>query len=171
MTRRSQRPPVTRSQLVVAQRHLAGHEEHALHGAPPVVLVGSAHAVHLALPADRVAVLLAGHAQEDVGAHVLEAHRLVALPMVAVALHRPRVQGVALAILPEGADLLVVGQGGDEVVCVEVAAGLHVCDADGLATLDGDAALTRPVGLPTDLPVTVGIVCVFNSSYRLLPTA
>uniref|UniRef100_A0A3B4U3Y2 Stromal cell derived factor 2 like 1 n=1 Tax=Seriola dumerili TaxID=41447 RepID=A0A3B4U3Y2_SERDU len=31
--------------------------------------------------------------------------------------------------------------------------------------------MTWTVGLSTDLPVTVGIVCVFHSSYRLLSTA
>lgn len=84
----------------------AGHDEDALHGAPPVVLVGSGHAVHLALAADGVAELLARHAQEDARAHVLEAHHLVALPVDTVALHRPHVQVVALAVLPEGAHLL-----------------------------------------------------------------
>ena len=66
---------------------------------------------------------------------------------------------------------LVIRQRGAEVVCVEVSARLHVRDADGLTTLDGHPALTRTVGLPTDLPVTVGVVCVLHSSYRLLSAA
>lgn len=106
------RVPEWRSELIVAQQLLAGLDEDPLHGAPPVVLVGSAHAVHLALAADGVAVLLARHAQKDVRAHVLEAHCLVALPVVAVALHRPQVQVVALAVLSESADLLQLTQTG-----------------------------------------------------------
>lgn len=66
---------------------------------------------------------------------------------------------------------LVIRQGRAEVVWVEVSASLHVCDADALTTLDGHPTLTWLVGLPTNLPVTVGIVCVLNSSYRLLSTA
>lgn len=54
---------------------------------------------------------------------------------------------------------------------VEVPPGLHVCDADALATLDCHSTLTWLVGLPANLPVTVGIVCVLYSSDRLLSTA
>lgn len=94
------------SEFVVALWLLAGLDEDALHGAPPGVLAGGAHAVHLALATDGVAVLFARHAQEDVGSHVFEPHRLVAPPVDAVALHRPHVQVVAFAILSKGADLL-----------------------------------------------------------------
>ena len=66
---------------------------------------------------------------------------------------------------------LVIRQGGAEVVGVEVSTGLHVGDADGLTTPDSHPALTWTVWLPTDLPITVGIVCVVHSSYRLLSTA
>lgn len=105
-------PPVSsllRSELVVANRLLAGLDEHALHGTPPVVLIGRPHAVNLSLAPNGVAVLLARHAQIDVGAHVLEAHGLVALPVVAVALNGPHVQVVAFAVLSKRADLLWVG--------------------------------------------------------------
>lgn len=100
------------SELIVVERLLAGLDEDALHGAPPVVLVGSAHAMHLALAADGVAVLLACHAQKDVGAHVFEAHGLIALPVNAIALHRPHIQIVTLAVLSEGTDLLQTTQMG-----------------------------------------------------------
>lgn len=66
---------------------------------------------------------------------------------------------------------LVTRQGRAEVVCVEVSASLHVCDADGLTTLDGYAALTRTVRLPSNLPVTVGVICVLHASYGLLSAA
>lgn len=104
------------SELVVAQRLLTGLDEDALHGTPPVVLVGRAHAVHLALAADGVAVLLPCHTQEDVGANVFKAHGLVTLPVDAFALHRPHIQVVALAMLSERADLLQTTQigGGKE---------------------------------------------------------
>lgn len=65
---------------------------------------------------------------------------------------------------------LVIRQGRAEVVWVEVSASLHVCDADALTTLDGHPALAWLVGLPANLPVTVGIICVLDSSYRLLST-
>lgn len=159
------------SELIVALWLLAGLDENTLHGAPPVVLVGGAHAVHLALAANRVAILLACHAQKDIGAHVFEAHSLIALPVDTVTLHLPHIQTVTFTVLSKGADLLVIRQGGAEVVCVEVSASLHVCDADGLTTLDGHPTLTRIIGFPTNLPITVGIVCVLHSSYRLLSTA
>lgn len=179
----------------MAKRLLAGLDEHALHGAPPVVLVGGSHAVDLPLAPDGVSVLLARHAQVDISAHVLEAHGLLALPVVAVTLNGPHVQVVAFAVLPKGADLLwvagrasaqvhstscagsepaaylVVGQGRAEMVSVEVSARLHVCDADGLTTPDGHAALTRMLGLPSDLPVAVSVVSVLHPGYRLLPAA
>lgn len=98
------------SELVVAHWLLAGLDEDTLHGAPPVVLVGRAHAVHLALAADGVTVLLPRYTQEDVSAHVFEAHGLVALPMDAVTLHRPHIQVIALAMFSKRADLLVVRQ-------------------------------------------------------------
>lgn len=66
---------------------------------------------------------------------------------------------------------LVVGQGRGEVVRMEVSPSLHVCDADALTTLDGHPTLTRMIGLPTNLPVTVGIVGILYSGYRLLSTA
>lgn len=94
------------SELVVAQRLLAGLDEDAFHDAPPVVLVGRGHAVHLTLAADWVAVLLPRYTEEDVGAHVFKANGVVALPMVAVALHHPHIQVIALAVLSERADLL-----------------------------------------------------------------
>lgn len=94
----------------MVQRHLAGLQEDALHGAPPVVLVSSTHAVHLLLAADGVAVLLPGHTQEDVGAHVFEAHILLALPVDAITLDRPHVQIVSLAVLSKSADLLQATQ-------------------------------------------------------------
>lgn len=159
------------SELIMALWLLAGLDEDALHGAPPVVLVGRAHTMHLTLAADGVAILLTCHTQIYVCAHVFEAHSFIALPVDALTLHRPHVQVVALAILSKSADLLVIRQGGAEVVCVEVPASLHVCDADGLTTLDGYPTLTRTIGLPTNLPITVGIICVLHSSYRLLSTA
>lgn len=159
------------SELIVAQQLLAGPDKDTLHGAPPVVLVGGAHAVHLALAADGVAVLLACHTQEDVSACMFEAHGLIAFPMDAITLNCPHIQVVTLAVLSESADLLVIRQRGAEVVCVKVSAGLHVCDADGLTTLDGRPTLTWTVGFPTNLPVTVGIVCILHSGHRLLSTA
>lgn len=90
----------------MTQQLLAGLDEDTLHGAPPVVLVGGAHAVHLTLAADGVAVLLACHAQEDVGAHMSEAYSLITLPVDAITLHHPQVQIVTLAVLSKGADLL-----------------------------------------------------------------
>lgn len=90
----------------MAQRLLAGLDEHALHGAPPVVLVGRAHAVDLPLTLDGVAVLFPRHAQVHAGARVLEADSFIALPVDAVTLHRPDVQIVALTVLPERTDLL-----------------------------------------------------------------
>lgn len=94
------------SQLIVAQRLQAGLDEDPLHRAPKVVLVGGVHAVHLPLTADGVSVLLAGDAQEDVGAHVFEAHHLVPLPVVAIALNRPHVQVVPLAVLSKRTNFL-----------------------------------------------------------------
>ena len=101
------------SELIVAQWLLAGLDEYTLHGAPPVVLVGRAHAVHLALAADGVAVLLPRYTQEDVSAHVFKAHGLVALPLDAVTLYRPHIQVVALAMLSERTDLLQTTQMGE----------------------------------------------------------
>lgn len=66
---------------------------------------------------------------------------------------------------------LVIRQRRAEVVCVEVSSSLHVCDANGLATFDGSTTQTWIVGLPTNLPVAVGIICILHSSYRLLSTA
>lgn len=94
----------------MAQRLLAGLDVDTLHGAPPVVLVGRSHAVHLALASDGVAVLLARHAQKDVGAHVFETHSLVALPVVTITLHGPHVQVVTFAVLSKSADLLQTTQ-------------------------------------------------------------
>lgn len=94
------------SEFIVAQWFLAGLDEDALHSTPPVVLIGGAHAVHLPLSTYGVAVLLACHAQEDVGAYVFEAHSLVALPVNAFALNRPHVQVVTLAVLSESTHLL-----------------------------------------------------------------
>lgn len=104
-----------RSELVVAHWVLAGLDKHPLHGAPPVVLVGRPHAVDLSLAPDGVAVLLARHAQVDVGAHVFEAHGLLALPVVAVTLDGPHVQVVALAVLSKSADFLWMTGGRDGV--------------------------------------------------------
>lgn len=97
---------VMRSELVVAQGLLAGLDEDAFHGTPPVVLVGRAHAMHLALAADGVAVLFARHGQEDVGAHMFEAHSLVTLPVDAITLHHPHIQVIALTVLSKCTDLL-----------------------------------------------------------------
>lgn len=94
------------SEFIVAQRFLAGLDEDALHSTPPVVLIGRAHAVHLPLSTYGVAILFARHTQEDVGAHVFEAHSLVALPVNAFTLNRPHVQVVTLAILSESTHLL-----------------------------------------------------------------
>lgn len=66
---------------------------------------------------------------------------------------------------------LVIRKGWAKVMCVEVSASLHVCDSDSLTTLDGDPALTWTVGFPSNLPVTVGIICALHSSNRLLSTA
>lgn len=103
--------PERRSELVVADRTGAGLDEHALHRPPPVVLVGRSHAVNLSLAADGVAVLLARHAQVHVSAHVLEAHGLLALPVVAVTLDGPHVQVVSFSVLSKGADLLRTAAG------------------------------------------------------------
>lgn len=159
------------SELVVSQWLCARLDEHALHGAPPVVLIGGVHAMHLSLSADGVAVLFAGDAQKHVRACVFEAHCLVPVPVDAVALHRPHVQIVALAILAKSAHLLVIGQRGAEVVRVQVSARFHVSDPNRLATLYGCAALTWTVGLPSDLPVTVGVVCSIHPGHGLLSTA
>lgn len=94
--------------MMVSQRFLAGENEDTLHSLPVVVLVGSAHAVDLPLPPDGVAVLLARHAQEGIGADVFEAHRLVPLPDGVVTLHPPHVQVIPLAILTERTHLLKV---------------------------------------------------------------
>ena len=74
------------------------------------MLVGGAHAMHLPLTADGMAVLLACHAQEDIGAHVFEAHRLVTLPVDGIALHCPQIQVVTFAVLSKGTDLLTKTQ-------------------------------------------------------------
>lgn len=97
---------VTTSELIVAQQFLAGLNEDTLHCTPPVVLVGGAHAMHLPLATDGVAVLFSRHTQENISAHVFEAHRLIALPMDGIALYRPHIQVIALPILSEGAYLL-----------------------------------------------------------------
>lgn len=94
------------SEFIMPEWILAGLNEHAFHGAPQVVLVGSAHAVHLALATDRVAVLLACDAKEDVCAHVFEAHRLITVPVDSITLDCPHVQIVTLSILSKGADFL-----------------------------------------------------------------
>lgn len=99
------------SELVVAYGFLARLDEDALHGAPPVVLVGRPHGVHFTLAPDGVSILLPCHAQIDVGAHVFEAHVFVPLPVVAVTLHRPDVKVVPFAVVSEGADLLLTTRG------------------------------------------------------------
>ncbi len=101
-----------RSELIMAHRLLRGLDEDTLHWAPPVVLVRGAHAVHFALATDWVAILLACHAQEDVCAHMFEAHSLITLPVDAVALYCPNVQVVTLTIFTKSADLLQTTDGG-----------------------------------------------------------
>lgn len=101
---------VMMSELVMAYQLLAGLNEDALHGAPPVVLVGGAHAMHLPLAADGVAILLPCHTQEDVRAHMFESHSLITLPVDTLTLHCPQVQVITLAILSKGANLLETTQ-------------------------------------------------------------
>lgn len=95
------------SELIVAYGFLARLDEDALHGAPPVVLVGRSHGVHLALTPDGVSILLPCHTQINVGAHVFEAHVFFSLPVVTVTLHCPDVEVVPFAIVAERADFLL----------------------------------------------------------------
>lgn len=99
-----------RSELVVAYWVLARLDEDALHGAPPVVLVGRSHGVHFTLTPDGVSILLPCHTQINAGAHVFEAHVFIPLPVVAVTLHRPCVKVVPFAVVSERADLLLTNK-------------------------------------------------------------
>lgn len=99
-----------RSELVVAHRLLARLDEDALHGAPPVVLVGRSHGVHFTLTPDGVSILLPRHTQINAGAHVFETHVFVPLPVVAVTLHRPYVKVVPLAVVSERTDFLLTNK-------------------------------------------------------------
>lgn len=105
----------------MAQWLLARHDEHALHGAPPVVLVGGSHGVHFTLTPDGVSILLPCHAQVNAGAHVFETHVLVSLPVLAVTLHRPHVQVVPLAVVSKRTDLLWAKQAEEENTICTVA--------------------------------------------------
>ena len=51
---------------------------------------------------------------------------------------------------------------------VKIAPSCHMSDSDLLTTLDGRPALTEDIGLPTDPPVTVRIICAIDSRHRLL---
>lgn len=95
-----------RSELVMAHWLLAGLDENTLHGAPPVVLVGRFHAMHFTLAPDWVSILLPGHAQINVGAHMFETHVLISFPEVAITLHCPNIQVIPFTILSKSADLL-----------------------------------------------------------------
>lgn len=125
------------SKFIMPERLLTGLNKHAFHGAPQAVLAGGAHAVHLALATDRVAVLFACNAKEDICAHVFESYRLLTVPVDSITLDSPHIQIIPLSVLSKGTHFLVIRQGGAEVVCVKVSAGLHVCDSDGLTTFDG----------------------------------
>lgn len=105
----AQHQSVCPSQLSVVLLHLeglAGLHEDALHHLPVVILAGGSHAVHLLLPMDGPPVLLPGHREEDVGGGVLEAHLVIPNPVSPAAHHRPVVQVIALASLPERTHLL-----------------------------------------------------------------
>lgn len=90
----------------------AGLDEDAFHGLPRIVCVGAGHAMHLMLPTDGAPILLAGDGQEHRGAHVLEAHGGLPLPVLPRAAHNPQVKVVTLTVFPKGAHLLWVWAGG-----------------------------------------------------------
>ncbi|MEQ2230992.1 hypothetical protein ILYODFUR_034864 [Ilyodon furcidens] len=94
------------SEFIVPQRLLAGLNKHAFHGAPPGVLVWGAHAVHLALATDRMAILLACNTEEDLCAHVFEADWVITLPVDSLTLDSPHIQIITLSVLSKGADFL-----------------------------------------------------------------
>ena len=115
---------------------LVGLDVDALGYSPRVLLVGIGEAGDLQLAADRSAVLIARQVQVHVCLLVLEAHGGVAAPQLAVALDRPVVALVALAVLAVGAHLLVVGQRRLEVMAVQVALGRQVKQTHRIAALD-----------------------------------
>lgn len=87
-----------------------GFDEDSLHGFPVVVVVGSRHAMNLPLAPDGVPVLLPRDGQEHLGAHVLEAHGILPLPVRTTALHNPEIQVIAFAIIPKGTYFLLETQ-------------------------------------------------------------
>ena len=102
--------------------------------------------------------------------HVFEPHVVVPGPVVPLAHHQPHIPGVAPATLAERRDLLLTGQGGGEVVRVQIAMGGHVFQPHLLTTLDGlapDAVVLVPRAL--DGPVAVDILLDDCPRHRLLP--
>lgn len=66
--------------------------------------------MNLPLAADGVPVLLPRDGQEHLGAHVLEAHGILPLPVRTTALHNPEIQVIAFAIIPKGTYFLLETQ-------------------------------------------------------------
>ena len=89
-----------------------GLDEDAFHGLPRIVCIGTGHVKHFVLPTDGASILLLSDWQEHRGAHVLEAHSGLPLPVLPLAAHGPQIQVVTLTVFPKGAHwLLDSGEG------------------------------------------------------------
>ena len=77
---------------------------------------------------------------------------------------------VLIYLLLEHKADLIGGKWGGKVVAVKVPPCVDMCQADGLATLDGDPTVAHGANSATHAPVTITILYGGDSCHRLLST-
>lgn len=96
----------TSSQLIMLCKVQTGPNEDPFHGLPVIVMIRRQHAMYFPLAPDWVTILFACYGKEHICAYVLEAYRIIPVPVGSAALHYPYVQVISFSIIPKGADFL-----------------------------------------------------------------
>lgn len=98
------------SELIVFCRVHTGFDEDSFHCFPIVVVISSGHAMNFPLASNWMAILLPRYRKEHLSSHVLEAHRILPLPVCPTALHNPYIEVIAFTIITKGTYFLLETQ-------------------------------------------------------------
>lgn len=99
-----------KSELIVFCRVHTGFDEDSFHCFPIVVMISSRHAMNFPLASNGVAILFPSYRKEHLSPHVLEAHRVLPLPVSPTALHNPYIEVISFAIITKGTYFLLETQ-------------------------------------------------------------
>ena len=98
------------SELIVFCRVHTGFDEDSFHRFPVVVMISSRHAMNFPLASNGMAILLPCYWKEHLSSYVLEAHRILPLPVSSTALHNPYIEVISFAIITKGTYFLLKTQ-------------------------------------------------------------